>query len=95
MKLGLTAKRQEGGRYFYFFIFIDKEGQCVKVVKRLILGREAMIDVDQVMKDKDTVMTSEFAINKARDFSVVMHGSEIFRKCRRKKMDAFNLWIWR
>lgn len=54
-----------------------------------------MIDMDKVMKDKDIVMTSEFAINKARVFSVVLYGSEIFRKCRRKKIDASSLWILR
>lgn len=78
-------KRQEASRYFYFFIFIDKEGWWVEVIKRLILGRKAMIDVDKVMKDKDIVMTSEFTINKARVFSVVMYGSEIFRKCGEKR----------
>jgi exonuclease III len=84
------------------FIFlgsrIEDDGGCeADVRRRLMLGRSAMIALNKIMKDKDVSRWTKIRIIKAMVFPVTMYGCESWtlRKRERKKIDAFELWIWR
>ena len=89
------------------FIFlgskITADGDCSHEIKRhLLLGRKAMINVDNVLKSRDHFVhkgpsrTYGFS-SKAMVFSAVVYGCESWtiRKAECRRTDAFELWCWR
>ena len=65
---------------FYFFIFGSKitvDGNCSHEIKRhLLLGREAMANLDSILKSRDITLSIKVHLVKAMVFPVVMYGSE-------------------
>ena len=63
------------------FIFlgskITADGDCSHEIERhLLLGRKAMINLDNVLKTKDITLPTKVHLVKATVFPVVMYGSE-------------------
>ena len=61
------------------FLFLDSEitadGNCSHEVRRqLLLGRRAMINLDSVLRSRDTTLLAKVRIVKAMVFPVVTYG---------------------
>ena len=84
------------------FIFwgsrITADGDCSHEIKRcLLLGRKVMINLDNILKNRDITLSTKVCLVKAMVFPVVMYGCESWtvKKAERQKIDAFELWCWR
>ena len=66
-------------------------------LRRLLLGRKAMTNLDSTLKTRDVTLTTEVHLVKAMVFPVVMYGCEswIINKAEHQRIDAFELWCWR
>ena len=66
-------------------------------VTKLLLGREATMNLDSVLKSRDVTLLTNVSIVKAMVFPVVVYGCEIWtvKKSERRRIDAFELWCWR
>ena len=63
------------------FIFlgskITADGDCSHEIKRrLLLGRQVMINLDSILKSRDITLPTEVCLVKAMIFPVVMYGCE-------------------
>ena len=84
-----------------FILFSSKitaDSNCNHEMKRrLLLGRKAMTNLDNVLKSRDITLPTKVHIIRAMVFPVVMYGCESWTikdaKCRR--IDALGLWCWR
>ena len=84
------------------FIFlgskITADGDYSHDIKRpLLLGRKAMIKIDDVLKSRDITLLTKVHLVKAMIFSVVMYRFEnwTMKKAEQQRIDAFELWCWR
>ena len=84
------------------FIFggskITADGDCSHEIRRcLLLGRKAMTNLDNILKNRDVNLPTKVHLVKAMVFPVVMYGcrSWIIKKAERQRIDAFELWCWR
>ena len=56
---------------------ITAEGDCSHEIKRgLLLGRNAMINIDSMLKSRDITLLTKVHLVKAMVFPVVMYGCE-------------------
>ena len=81
------------------FIFLDSkitvDGDCSQKIKRhLLLVRKIMVNLDSILKSRDTILTIKVSIVKATVFLVVMHGCESWtiKKAEHQRIDASELW---
>ena len=63
------------------FIFlgskITADGDCSHEIKKcLLLGRKAMINLDSILKSRDSTLPTKVRLVKAMVFPVVMYGCE-------------------
>ena len=84
------------------FIFlgskITADGDCSHEIKRCLLpGRNAMINLDSILKSRDNTLSTKVHLVTAVVFPVVMYGYESWtiRKVEHRKSDASELWCWR
>ena len=84
------------------FIFlgskITADGDCSHEIKRhLLLGRKAMINLDNILKSREITLPTMAHIVKAMVFPVVMYGCESWttKKAECQRIDVFELWCWR
>ena len=84
------------------FIFLGSEiiadgDSSHEIKKRLLLGRKAMTNLDNIFKSRDITLPTKVCIVKAMVFPVVMYGCESWptKKAERRRADAFKLWCWR
>ena len=84
------------------FIFLDSkitaDGDCSHEIKRrLLLGRKAMTNLDNILKSRDITLPTNICLVKAMVFPVVMNGCEgwTIKKAEHQRIDAFELWCWR
>ena len=84
------------------FIFlgskITADGDCSHEIKRrLLLGREAMTNLDSILKSRDTTLLTKVCLVNVMVFPVVMYGCDIWtiKKAECRRIDAFELWCWR
>ena len=63
-------------------------------LRRLILGRKAMTNLDSVLKSRDITLLTKICLVKAMAFLVVMYGykSWTIKKAKHQRIDAFELW---
>ena len=80
------------------FIFlgskITADGDCSHDIKRcLLLGRNAMTNLDSVLKSRDITLPTKVHLVKAMVFPVVMYGCESWTimKAKHQRTDAFEL----
>ena len=81
------------------FLFLGSKitmvGDCSHEIRRwLLLGRKAMINIDNILKSRDITLQTKVHIVKAMIFPVVMYGCEnwTIKKAERQRIDAFELW---
>ena len=84
------------------FIFlgskITADGDCSHEVERcLFLGREALTNLDSVLKSRDINMPPKVSLAEAMVFPIVMFGckSWTIKTAEHQRIDAFELWYWR
>ena len=71
---------------------------CSHAIKRqLLLGREAMTNLDSVLKNRDITLPTKIHIVKAKVFPVVRYRCVrwTIKKAEHQRIDAFELWYWR
>ena len=73
------------------------DGDCSHEIRRLLLGRKVMTNLDSVLKNRDIILLTKVHIVKAMVFPVVMYGCESWsiKKAECQRIDAFELWCWR
>ena len=74
---------------------ITADGDCSHEIKRcILLGRNAMTNLDSVLKSRDITLSTEVHLVKAMVFPVVMYGCESWtiKKAEHQRLDAFELW---
>ena len=84
--------------FIYLGSKITADGDCSHDIKRcLLLGREAMRNLDSILKSRDITLPTNVHIVKAMVFPVVMYGCESWtiKEAACWRTDAFNLWCWR
>ena len=84
------------------FIFlvskITADGDCSHEIKRcMLLGRNAMTNLDSILKSRDITLPTKVCLVKAMVFPVVMYECESWtiKKAEHQRIDAFELWCWR
>ena len=84
---------------FIFFGFkITADGDCSHEIKRCsLLGRKAITNLRQCIKNRDFTLLTKVHIRKAMIFSAVMYRCEscTIKKAECWRIDAFALWCWR
>ena len=73
-------------------------GDCSHEIKRwLLLGREAMTNLDSMLESRDITLATKICAVKAMVFPVVMYRCErwTIKKAEHQRIDAFELWCWR
>ena len=73
------------------------DGDCSHEIRRqLLLGREAMINLDSVLKSTDITLPTKVHTVKVMVFPVLYgHESWTVKKAEHRRTDAFELWCWR
>ena len=77
---------------------ITADSDCShEIRRRLLLGRKAMINLDNVLKIRNITLPTKFCIVKAMIFPVVRYGCESWtiKKAEYQRVDAFELWSCR
>ena len=77
---------------------ITVDGDCSHEIKRLLLlGRKAMTNLDNLLKNRDITLPTKGLLVKAMVFPVVMYGCESWtiNKVERQRIDVFELCCWR
>ena len=92
------GKSRSRDRFYFLGLKITADGNCShEIKKRLLLGRKAMINLESVLKSRDSILPTKFYLVKAMVFPVVMYGCESWtiKKAEHQRIDAFELWCWR
>ena len=74
------------------------DGDCSHEIKRdLLLGRQVMTNLESILKNRDSTLSTKIHLFKAMVFPVVMYGCESWtiKKPEHQRIDAFELWCWR
>ena len=77
---------------------VTADGDCSHEIKRhLLLGRNAMTNLDRILKSRDITLPTKICPVNAMVFPVVMYGCESWttKKAERWRIGAFELWCWR
>ena len=76
---------------------ITADGDCSHEIKRCLLERKAMTNLDSILKSGDITLPTKVYLVKAMAFPVVMYGYESWtmKKAECQRIDAFELWCWR
>ena len=77
---------------------VTADGDCSHEIKRgLFLGREAMTNLDNILKSWDIILPRNVCLVKVMFFPVVIYGCESWtiKKVECRRIDAFELWHWR
>ena len=77
---------------------ITADGDCSHEIKRhLLLGREAMRNLDSILKCRAITLLTKVRLVKAMVFPVVIYVCESWtlKKAAHRRTDAFELWCWR
>ena len=84
------------------FIFLGSkitgDSDCSHEIKRrLLLGRKAKTNLDNVLKSRDITLPTKVHLVKAMVFPLVVYGceSQTIKKAEHRRIDAFELWCWR
>ena len=94
----IDGETMETVRDFILFSWAPKSLQMVTAamkLKRLLLGRKAMTNLDNILKSRDITLPTKIYLVKAMVFPVVMYGYESWtiKKAEHQKVDAFELWF--
>ena len=73
---------------------INVDSDCSHEIKRrLLLVRNIMINLDNILKSRDITLPTKFHVVKAMIFPIVMYGCEscTIKKAEHQRIDAFEL----
>ena len=75
---------------------ITVDDNCSHEIRHLLLRREAMTNLDTVLKSRDITLPTKVCLVKAMIFPVGMYGCESWtiKKAEHQRTDAFELWCW-
>ena len=87
-------------QWLTLFSWAPKSLQMVtaaRKLRRLLLGRKVMTNLDSILKSKDITLPTKVHLVKDMVFPVVMYGCEIWtiKKAEQWRIDAFEPWFWR
>ena len=85
-------------RLYFLGSKITADGDCSHEIKRrLLLGREAVTNLDSILKSRDITWPTKVHLVRAMVFPVVMYECESWTimKAEQWRTDAFELWCWR
>ena len=70
---------------------------AIKLKECFLLGRNAMANLDSVLKSRDITLSTKVCLVNTMVFPVVMYGCESWtiKKDERQRIGAFKLWCWR
>ena len=76
---------------------VTADGDCSQEFKSLLLGRQAMTNLDSILNSRDITLPIKVHLDKAMVFPVVMYGCEswIIKKAEHRRIHAFELWCWK
>ena len=82
------------------FIFsgskITADDDCSHEIKRrLLLGRKAMTNLDNILKSRDITLPTKVHLVKTMVFHIYGCESWTIKKAECRRIDAFELWCWR
>ena len=71
------GKNGNSDRLYFLGSKITADGDCNHEIKRrLLLGRKAMTNIDNILKSRDITLLTKFRLVKAMVFPVVFYGCE-------------------
>ena len=86
-------------RDFIFLVpqIIADGDYCHQIKRRLLLGRQAMNNLDSILKSRDITLLTKVSLVKAMVFPVVMYRCESWtiKKAESHRINAFELLCWR
>ena len=85
-------------RLYFWGLINHCRSDCIREIKRcLLLGRNAMTNLDSILKSRDTTLSAKVHLVKAMVFPVVMYGWESWtaKKADHWRTDVFKLRCWR
>ena len=85
-------------RLYYLGSKMTADGDCSHEIKRrLLLGRNAVTNLDSILKSRDITLLTKVCLVKAMVFPVVMYGCESWtvKKAEHRRIDACKLCCWR
>ena len=91
-------KNGNSDRFYFLGSRIIVDGDCShEINRRLLLGRKAMTNLDNILKSRDITLLIQICIVKTVIFPVVMYVCESWtiKKAERQRIDAFELFYWR
>ena len=94
----IGIETMETVRLFWGVSKITADGDCSHEIKRhSLLGRNAMTNIDSMLKRRDITLPTKVHLVKAMVFPVVMYRCESWsiKKAEHQRVDAFELWCWR
>ena len=97
MASGPITSWQIDGETVADFIFlgskITADGDCSHEIKRCLLGRKVMTNLDSILKSRDITLPTRAPLVKGTIFPVVMYGCESWtiKKAEHRRIDAFEL----
>ena len=76
---------------------ITADGDGSHEIKRLLLERETMTNLDSILKSRDITLPTVVHLVKVMVFPVVMYGCESWtlKRAEHRRIDAFEQWCWR
>ena len=81
------------------FLFLVSQiivnGDCSYEIKRcLLLGRQAMTNLDSILKSRDITLPTKVCLVKSMVFPIGMYGCQSWtiKKAEHQRMDTFELW---
>ena len=76
---------------------ITVDDNCSHEIRHLLLRREAMTNLDTVLKSRDITLLTQVCLVKAMVIQVVMYGYESWtiKKAECQRIDVFELLCWR
>ena len=96
------ANRRGKSRSSQWCIFLDfkitaDSDYSHEIKRHVFLGRKAMTNLDNILKNTDITLTTKVCIVKTMVFPVIMHGcaSWTIKKAECWRTDIFKLWCWR
>jgi len=99
-----TSQQTEGEKvevvtdFLFLGSKITRDGDCSHEIRLwLLFGRQAMTNLDSVLKSGDITFLTKVRIVKAMVFLVVMYGCESWtiKKAEHWRIDPFELWSWK
>jgi hypothetical protein len=82
----------------YLGSHISDDGRCTQEIRRrLILGKQALAALGNILRNKDLTIATKVRIVRAMVFPVATYGSEswVINKHDRERIDSFEIYCWR